>query len=176
MQSLHNHPIGQSLSHKLPTKVVSDITKTLDDNPYLTTRQLQCGQGLGYRPGSADLSGSSYDHINYHSKKIVRDTCVVSTVLGDMEKIADKIDDRDAINEGSHEISAAYKKIGRPYMRDYAISATMTYQFIMSPLMSPLMSQLLAVADFAETDTTYNENSELAYLFNATIFDYKTMK
>ena len=40
MQSLHNHPIGQSLSHKLPTKVDSDITKTLDDNPYLTTRQL----------------------------------------------------------------------------------------------------------------------------------------
>ena len=124
------------MSHKLPTKVVSDITKTLDDNPYLTTRHLQCGQGLGYRPGSADLSGSSYDRINYHRKKIVRDTCVVSTVLGDMEKIADKIDDRDAINESSHEISAAYKKIGRPYMRDYAISATVTYQLIMSPLMS----------------------------------------
>ena len=89
-----------------------------------------------------------------------------------MEKIADKIDNRDAINESSHEISAAYKKIGRPYMRDYAISATVTYQFIMSPL----MSQLLAGADFVETDTTYNENSELAYLFNATVFGYKTMK
>jgi len=33
-------------------------------------------------------------------KKIVRDTCVVSTVLGDMEKIAGKIDDKDATNEG----------------------------------------------------------------------------
>ena len=38
------------------------------------------------------------------------------------------------------------------------------------------MSQLLTGADFVETDTMYNENSELAYLFNATIFDYKTMK
>jgi len=45
--NLHNHPIGvESLSHKLPAMVVSDIAKTLDDNPYLTTRQLQCGQGL----------------------------------------------------------------------------------------------------------------------------------
>jgi len=170
--SLHNHPVRQSLSHKIPAKVISDFTKTLDDNPYLTTRQLQCGQGLGYRPGSADLSCSSYDRVDYHRKKIVRDTCVVSTVLGDMERIADKIDEKDAINEGSQEISAIYKKVGRPYMRDFAISATMTYQFIMSPL----MSQLLAGADFVETDTTYNENAELTFLFNATVFDYKTMK
>jgi len=27
-----------------------------------------------------------------------------------------------------------------------------------------------------ETDTTYNENSELPYLFNATVFDYTTMR
>jgi len=45
--NLHNHPIGvESLSHKLPAMVVSDIAKTLDDNPYFTTRQLQCGKGL----------------------------------------------------------------------------------------------------------------------------------
>jgi len=42
--------------------------------------------------------------------------------------------------------------------------------------MSPLMSKLLAEADFIETDTTYNENVELTYLFNATVFDYNTMK
>ena len=60
MQNLHNHPIGYTLNHKLPAKVISDITKTLEDNPYLTTRQIQCGQGLGYRPGSVDIVGSSY--------------------------------------------------------------------------------------------------------------------
>ena len=27
-----------------------------------------------------------------------------------------------------------------------------------------------------ETDTTYNENMELMYLFNATVFDHTTMK
>ena len=43
MLNLHNHPIGCSLNHKLPAKVISDITKTLEDNPYLTTRQIQCG-------------------------------------------------------------------------------------------------------------------------------------
>ena len=58
MLNLHNHPIGCSLNHKLPAKVISDITKTLEDNLYLTTRQIQCGQGLGYRPGSADIAGS----------------------------------------------------------------------------------------------------------------------
>ena len=42
--------------------------------------------------------------------------------------------------------------------------------------MSPLMCKLLAEADFLETDTTYNENTELTYLFNATVFNYKTMK
>ena len=35
-------------------------------NPYLTSRQLQCGQGLGYRPGSVDISGSSYDRIDQY--------------------------------------------------------------------------------------------------------------
>ena len=38
------------------------------------------------------------------------------------------------------------------------------------------MSKLLSEAEFLETDTTYNENSELIYLFNATVFDYNTMK
>ena len=57
-------------------------------------------------------------------------------------------------------------------MRDFAISSSISYQFIMSPL----MCKLLAEADFLETDTTYNENTELTYLFNATVFDYKTMK
>ena len=172
MQNLHNHPIGLSLNHKLPVKVISDITKTLQNNPYLTTRQLQCGQGLGYRPGSVDTAASSYDRIDHHRKKIIRDSCVIATIIGEMEKIADKIDDKDATNEGSSAISEAYKKLGRPYMRDFAISSSISYQFIMSPL----MSKLLAEADFLETDTTYNENTELTYLFNATVFDYKTMK
>ena len=39
------------------------------------------------------------------------------------------------------------------------------------------MSKLLSETEFFETDTTYNENSELMYLFNATsVFNYDTMK
>lgn len=40
----------------------------------------------------------------------------------------------------------------------------------MSPLMTKLLSEVL------EADTTYNENADLIYLFNATVFDYTTMK
>ena len=90
----------------------------------------------------------------------------------EMENIADKVDDKDSCVEGSSNVSQAYAKLGRPYMQEYSISSQLTYQFIMSPL----MSTLLAEADFMETDTTYNENSELPYLFNATVFDYTTMR
>ena len=38
------------------------------------------------------------------------------------------------------------------------------------------MIKLLSDADFVETDTTYNEDTKLIYLFNATVFDYNTMK
>lgn len=55
-------------------------------------------------------------------------------------------------------------------MRDYRISHSQTF------ITTPLMSKLLLVADFIETDTTYNENSELIYLFNATVFDFNTTK
>ena len=50
--------ISCSLSLKLPRKIYSDMEKTLEDNPYLTTRQIVCGQGIGYRPGSADTTGT----------------------------------------------------------------------------------------------------------------------
>ena len=58
--SLHNHPVDLSLSHKLSKMVSSGIQKSVNDNPYLTTRQLASGQGLGYRPGLADMAGTSY--------------------------------------------------------------------------------------------------------------------
>jgi len=38
-----------------------------------------------------------------------------------MEKIADKVDCKDAANSA---LSEVYKKLGRPYMRDYAISSS----------------------------------------------------
>ena len=38
------------------------------------------------------------------------------------------------------------------------------------------MSETLIKAEFIETDTTYGENKVLPYLFNATAFDYSTLK
>ena len=74
--------------------------------------------------------------------------------------------------EGSNSISDRYAALDRPYMRDYGISPSFTNQFIMSPLMTKLLSE----AEFLEADTMYNENCDLIYLFNATVFDYTTMK
>ena len=79
-----------------------------------------------------------------------------------MEKIADKIDEKDCSREDSTLISKRFKELGR---RLYDSSNSSTYQFIMSPLMSKQLSE----AEFVETDTTYNENSELMYLFNASV-------
>ena len=171
----HSHPVERSLSHKLPSVVTADIDRTLEDNPYLTTQQLASGQGLGYRPGSADIAGTSYGRLDYYRKKSLREGGLSSKgvhIISDMEKIADKIDQKDCSREGSTVTSKRYKELGRPYMRDYSISPSSTYQFIMTPLMAKLLSE----ADFLETDTTYNENTELIYLFNATVFDFKTMK
>ena len=42
--------------------------------------------------------------------------------------------------------------------------------------MTPLMSSVLASADYIEVDTTYNENTDLPYLFNVTTFDYRVMR
>ena len=63
--NLHNHPVKHCLSHKLPSRLTADISKTLEDNPYLTTQQLATGQGLGYRPGSAEVAGTSYSRLDY---------------------------------------------------------------------------------------------------------------
>ena len=155
--------------------VTSTIQKSIDENPYLTTRQIACGQGIGYRPGSADMAGTSYERLNYHKNKALKESGIVMKgvhVITEMKAIANKIDEKDSKQEGSTIVSEKYKALGRPYMVDYSITASMIYQFIMSPLMCKLLSE----AEFLETDTTYNENTELIYLFNATIFDLATMK
>lgn len=105
---LHNHPISPSLSHKLPKKVSVDLEKTIEDNPYLTTRQIASGQGIGYRPGSADIAGTSYGRLDYHRKKALKEHGLSSKgvhVISDMKKIADKVDLKDSQIEGSTTIS-----------------------------------------------------------------------
>ena len=106
-KNLHNHPISSGLNHKLelPKKDWADLEKTIEDNPYLTTRQIACGQGIGYRPGSADIAGKSYGRLDYHRKKALKDSRLSSRgvyVILDMENIADKIDKKDSQIEGSN--------------------------------------------------------------------------
>lgn len=164
-KNLHKHPINPSLSHKLPKKVCSDLEKTLEDNPYLTTCQIACGQGIGYRPGSVDIAGTSYGRLDYHRKKVLKDSGLTSKgvhVISEMEKIADK---RKVKWKAQMQFLKGIMKLDH-------ICMIMVYHSYLSPLMSDLLSQ----AEFLETDTTYNENSELLYLFNATVFDYNTMK
>ena len=89
-----------------------------------------------------------------------------------METIADSVDDNDLQVEGSSNTSEEYKQRGCPYMRSYAITSSLIYQLIMSPL----MSSVLAKAEYIEMDTTYNENTDLPYLLNITTFDYTIMR
>ena len=110
-KSLHSHPVDLSLSHKLSTMVTSGIKKSVNDNPYLTTQQLVSGQGLGYRPGLADIAGTSYEQIHYHKNKVLKESGNVMRnvhVIIDMEAIANKIDENDCTKEGSTLISEQY--------------------------------------------------------------------
>ena len=43
-------------------------------------------------------------------------------------------------------------------------------------IMTSLMSRILCSSEYIEVDTTYNENTDLPYLFNVTAFDYKVMQ
>ena len=147
----------------------------MESNPSLKTKDLSIGQGLGYCPASADLSAAHKRRINCIRKKAVRNTDGLLQgylSLVHMEKIADDIDEKDKEMEDSENISREYTKIGRPYMRKYAITSDSVYQLIMTPL----MSSVLAKSDYLEVDTTYNENTDLPFLLNVTAFDYNVMQ
>ena len=68
-KNLRSHPVSLTLSHKLSSMVTTAIKKGVDENPYLTTHQIACGQGIGFRPGSADMARASYERLNYQKKK-----------------------------------------------------------------------------------------------------------
>ena len=51
-------------------------------------------------------------------------------------------------------------------MRKHAITFGLVYHLIMTPLMSHILQ-------YIEVDTTYNENTDLPYLLNVTVFDYR---
>ena len=74
---------------------VSAIQKSIDENPYLTTCQIACGQGIGYRPaaGSADMAGTSYERLNYQALKESGIVMKGVHVITEIEAIADKIDE-----------------------------------------------------------------------------------
>lgn len=173
--SLNHHNHGAPASHNIPQFIRAKVSDALEVNPTLTTAQLSAGQGLPSRPGAADLSATHYGRLNEVRKNVLQKTGVsvrgVQIVM-EMEKMADKIDQKDSEVEGSTQMSSEYAKLGRPYLQDYCITKDITYQFIMSPF----MCQLLQESDFIEADTTYNENSELKYLFNCTAFDYISMR
>ena len=97
--NLHNHPVERSLSHKLPSMVTTDIDKTLEDNPYLTTQQLASGHGLGYRPGSVQLAGTSYSRLDYIRKKSLKESGLSSK--GDCRYGENHKVDQDCFQEGS---------------------------------------------------------------------------
>ena len=174
-KNLHSH--GTISSHKIPQKIRIDVTSAIQSNPTLKTSEISCGQGLSYLPAAADLSAAHVGRLNALRKQTLKkvDTCSSAKghlALLEMEKIADRIDEEDKLTEGSESVSEEYSKRCRPYMRNFAITSSLIYQVIMTPL----MSSVLANAEYIEVDTTYNENTDLPFLLNVTAFDYKIMR
>ena len=171
--NFHNHKA--TASHRIPKKVRNDIAVAVEANPSLTASQLSCGHGLQYRPAAADLSAAHQGRLNSLKRQTIKKGGFKSKgpmALLEMETLADRLDNEDSQVEGSSKVSDEYNKRGRPYMRRYAITSSLIYQLIMSPL----MSSVLAKAEYIEVDTTYNENSDLPYLLNITAFDYTVMR
>ena len=172
-KNFHNH--SSVSSHRIPSKVRKDIASAVKCNPSLKTSELSCGQGLGYCPASADLSAAHKGRLNTIRRQTLektKDPRQGYLCLLDIEKIADTVDEKDKEYEGSENVSLEYKKMCRPYMRKYGITSDLVYQLIMTPL----MSRILANSEYIEVDTTYNENTDLPYLLNVTVFDYKVMR
>ena len=172
--NFHNHNV--ITRHRIPTNVRKDIAHAVKSNPTLTTSELSCGKGLGYCPAAADLSAAHKGRLNTIRRHVLeksdKPSCGYLSLL-EMEKIADQVDNNDKQKEGSDKVSTEYGKLCRPYMRKYAITADLIYQLIMAPL----MSRILCSSEYIiEVDTTYNENTDLPYLFNVTAFDYKVMR
>ena len=172
VNSFHLH--SKIASHRIPQKVRNEITSAVIANPTLTTSQISNGQGIEYRPSAADLSATH--QIPLALKKSGQDSNSKDRkgymMLLEMENLADVIDSTDRVVEGSSSVSTEYSARGRPYMRKYAITSSLMYQLIMSPL----MSSILAKAEYIEVDMSYNENSDLPYLWNVTAFDYNVMR
>ena len=172
-KNFHSHK--SISSHRIPQKVRSDIAKAVEANTSLTASQLACGQGLQYHPAAADLSAAHQGRLNMIKRQVINKSGSLKSKgridLLEMETITDRVDNEDSQVEGSSRVSDEYKQKGRPYMRNFAITSSLIYQVIMSPL----MSSVLAKAEYIEVGTTYNENTDLPYLLNITAFDYTVM-
>jgi len=60
------------------------------------------------------MAGTSYERINYHKNKALKESGIVikgAYVITGMEAIADKIEKKDCIQEGSTRVSEQYKVI-----------------------------------------------------------------
>ena len=126
-------------------------------------------------PAAADLSAAHQGRLNSLKKQTIKKGGYKSEgpmALLEMETLADTIDNEDSQVEGSSKVSDEYHRRGCPYMRRSAMTSSLIYQLIMSPL----MSSLLAKAEYIEVDTTYNGNCDLPYLVNITAFDYMVMR
>ena len=146
----------------------------------MTTSQISSGKGIDYRPSAADLSATHPGRLNSIRKQALRKSGLDSNskyhkghmMLLEMENLADAIDSADEVVEGSSNVLSEYRDRGLPYMRKYAITSSLIYQLVISPL----MSSILAKAEYIEIDMTYNENTDLPYLWNVTAFDYNVMR
>ena len=115
----------------------------------MTTSQISNRQGIEYCPSAADLSATHSGRLNSIRKQALKKSELDSNCKGhkghmmllEMENLADAIDSADQVVEGSNNVSSEYRDRGRPYTRKYAITSSLVYQLIMSPLMSSILAK-----------------------------------
>lgn len=147
------------------------------------------GKGMKYMPGAVFLAATHRGKIKNIQLATLRDTDMSQDPKAcnlNFEK--ETISHDNATRQNSHGIFYTllirliysmlglhldeYSSLGHPYVRDFQS----TSQLLWVLCMSSLMSQLLSEADFLEANITYKVSVEFEYLFNAVIFNYKTLR
>lgn len=125
-------------------------------------------------PGAVSLAATHAGKIKNIVQAAKNETNIPSEacILNFDRKIADKHDATMKAKAGSESAHLdEYRKISRPYCRQYVLSPDLSWVLTMLPL----QSQVFNDCDFVEIDATFHAATEMEYLLKVVAFNYTTM-
>ena len=117
-QSLcHSHPVP--VESKLPQVLVTDMKKTLCDDPTHTANDLSKGLGLGYNPMAASLAAANKTTFSNLVNRIKNDCGRngQNIVMNFNKQMKAKIDEREEKNMEDRDIIEKVSNLTTPYVR-----------------------------------------------------------